>query len=538
VYRRPRPVHLSQHAACSALPAGDEGFLPRFLELAAATPDRLFARVDGRAVTFGELDARSAAFASRLTARGIGSGDRVALMLRNGGNALALLFAIARAGAVWVPINTGAVGANLAYVLSHAEPSLIVAESDLAPIVARCAGAGPIVDVATLAAADLAPHPAACASRSADAPYAIMYTSGTTGRPKGVTVSQRMLRLAGEAVALVTSARDGDVFYLWEPLFHIGGAQMIVLPLLRQVTLCIAERFRARRFWADVKACGATHMHYLGGILQILLGQPPGPLDRAHALRVAWGGGCPREVWQPFAARFGVEIRECYGMTECASITTANIDGPTGSVGKPLAWFDVAVVDAAGTPVAPGERGEIVVRERVAGALTRGYFKDPDATAAAFRDAAFRTGDLGSRDDAGNLYFCGRLGDSVRVRGENVAAAEVEGVAAEHPAVEACAMIGVAAAVGEAEIKLFVKLKPGANTTPRALSAWLAGNLAPYQRPRYIAFVDAFERTPSQRIVKHSLSKGIDDAFDASGDDAGQGCGGPAGGCFPRRGGA
>jgi carnitine-CoA ligase len=135
------------------------------------------------------------------------------------------------------------------------------------------------------------------------------------------------------------------------------------------------------------------------------------------------------------------------------------------------------------------------------------------------------------------MYFCGRLSDSVRVRGENVAAAEVEGVAAAHPAVEACAMIGVAADVGEAEIKLFVQLKPGANMTPGALSAWLAGNLAPYQRPRYIAFVDAFERTPSQRIVKHSLSKRTDDAFDAAGDGAQDGAD-LSGGSFPRRGSA
>jgi carnitine-CoA ligase len=510
----------------------DDGFLPSFLDLAAATPGRRFAFIDGRPVTFGELDMRSAAFAGQLTSRGIGSGDRVALMLRNGASALALLFAIARAGAVWVPINPRAVGANLAYVLEHAEPALVVAESDLLASVARCAaGVAPIVDVATLAAAPAAPSPAPSAPRSADAPYAIMYTSGSTGRPKGVTVSHRMLRLAGEAVALVASARDGDVFYLWEPLFHIGGAQMIVLPLLRNVTLVIAERFRARRFWADVKACGATHIHYLGGILQILLAQPPGPLDRAHALRTAWGGGCPREVWRPFAARFGVDIRECYGMTECASITTANIDGPIGSVGRPLAWFDVAVVDDAGTSVAPGARGEIVVRERVAGALTRGYFKDPGATAAAWRDGAFRTGDLGSLDDGGNLYLSGRLSDSVRVRGENVAAAEVESVAAGHPAVEACAMIGVAAEVGEAEIKLCVKLKPGANLTPPALSAWLAGHLAPYQRPRYLAFVDDFERTPSQRIIKHTLSKRTDDAFDASRDDAEQGRVDPAGRC-------
>ena len=343
-----------------------------------------------------------------------------------------------------------------------------------------------------------------------------MYTSGTTGRPKGVMVSHRMLRLAGEAAALVSAARDGDVLYVWEPLFHIGGAQLIVLPLIRNVTLVVSDRFSASRFWADLRACGATHMHFLGGILQILLKQPPTPLDRAHGVRIAWGGGCPRDVWEPFATRFGVEIRECYGMTECSSFTTANLDGTVGSVGVPIPWFDVALLDPAGQLVAPGERGEMVVRERLPGALTRGYFNDPDATARAFRGGAFHTGDLASRDAAGNLYFHGRMTDSVRVRGENVSAAEVEDVARKHPAVEDCVMIGVAAEVGEADIKLFVKLKPGMSLTPAELSHWLAPGLARYQRPRYIALVDEFERTPSQRIMKHKLSQRTDDAWDAA----------------------
>jgi crotonobetaine/carnitine-CoA ligase len=232
-------------------------------------------------------------------------------------------------------------------------------------------------------------------------------------------------------------------------------------------------------------------------------------------VRIAWGGGCPRDVWEPFATRFGVEIRECYGMTECSSFTTANLDGTVGSVGKPIPWFDVAVVDAAGSPVAIGERGEMVVRERLPGALTRGYFNDPEATAKTFRGGAFQTGDLASWDAAGNLYFHGRMTDSVRVRGENVAAAEVEEVARKHPAVEDCVMIGVAADVGEADIKLFVKLKPGMTLSPQELSAWLAPNLARYQRPRYIALVEEFERTASQRIMRHKLSKRTDDAWDA-----------------------
>src|SRR5439155_9998987 len=138
-------------------------------------------------------------------------------------------------------------------------------------------------------------------------------------------------------------------------------------------------RFSASQFWQQVRAEGATHIHFLGGILQILLKQPPTALDRTHGVRIAWGGGCPPDVWTPFEQRFGVQIRECYGMTEASSMTTYNDGGPAGSVGKPMPWFSVALLDQQGRPVPPHARGEIVVRTSVQGALTTGYFKDPEA---------------------------------------------------------------------------------------------------------------------------------------------------------------
>ena len=494
-----------------------EGFWELFAVACAEEPGRVYARFDGAPITFADLDRMSGAVAAGLAARGVARGDRVAVMLRNSPGALALIFGLARAGMVWVPVNAALRGEGLRHVLTHCDPRALVVEAESLDRVRECGAA--LAGVTTLDTGELdtllkgdarheAPPPAPSGT------FAIMYTSGTTGPAKGVIVTHRMLRLAGEGALLVAAARDGDVLFVWEPLYHIGGAQLIVLPLRRRVTLAMVGRFSAGRFWEEVRAEGATHIHFLGGILQILLKQPPGPLDRAHGARIAWGGGCPPDIWRPFEERFGMQIRECYGMTEASSFTTFNDSGVVGSVGRPVSWLRVAVLDEHGAPVPPGARGEITVRATDPGALTPGYFRNPAATARTLRDGALHTGDSGSFDAEGNLYFHGRMTDSVRVRGENVSAWEVEHVAATHPAVEDCAMIGVAADVGEGEIKLFVQPRAGAALDLAELSAWLAARLAPYQTPRYLAVVREFERTPSQRIMKHRLPATRDDGFD------------------------
>jgi crotonobetaine/carnitine-CoA ligase len=497
-----------------------DGFVGLLTARAAAEPDRVYARFSGEPLSYGELEQRSAAFAGYLRARGIVAGDRVAVMMRNSIATIAVVFGLARAGVAWVPVNAQQRGEGLNYLLTHSGPRLVVADIELAPQIAEAMGPDSALPVllhapggdldAVLAGTTRFDEPAP----AADAVFAIMYTSGTTGRPKGVIVSHRMLRLAAESVLYLSDARPGEVFFVWEPLYHIGGAQLLPLPMLRDVTLAMVERFSASRFWAQVREEGATHIHYLGGILQILLKQPPSAGDRDHGVRIAWGGGCPADIWPQFRDRFGVEIRECYGMTEASSLTTCNTSGVVGSVGRPMPWFTVRLLDGEGQQVAAGERGEIVVETSIPGAIFPGYLDNPEATAKALRGGALHTGDLGSFDADGNLSFHGRMTDSVRCRGENVSAWEVEHVAAEHDAVEDCAMIGVAADIGEQDIKLFVKPRHGAIIDPQTLSGWLGQRLAPYQNPRYIALVDEFERTASQRIMKHKLSPRLDDCWD------------------------
>lgn len=498
-----------------------DGFLERLRSSAAIEPDRVYARFNGKEMTIGALDRSSSAVAQWLRQRGLRPGDRVAVMMRNSAAAVFVIFGLAKAGIVWVPINVQQRGDGLQYLLSHSRPRLLihdavlgevvdaaVAETDLPRVRHGEDNASDVLDIVAGGGNFDEPSPAPSAQ------LAIMYTSGTTGRPKGVIVTHRMLFLASKAVAVVSDIRDGDVFLVWEPFFHVGGAQLLSLPLNHAVVLGVVDRFSASRFWDDVRREGATHIHYLGGILQILLKQPASSADRDHRVRIAWGGGCPADTGHAVEDRFGLQIRECYGMTEASSITTVDQEGVLGSVGRPVPWLSVAILDEAGQSVAAGQRGEIVVSARDEEAIFPAYFDNPEATARALKNGSLHTGDFGSFDAEGRLFFHGRMTDSARCRGENVSAYEVEHVAAQHPDVADCAMIGVAADVGEQDIKLFVQPREGSNIEPTLLSKWLQQRLASYQVPRYIAIVDEFERTASQRIMKHRLSSRLDDGWD------------------------
>ena len=491
---------------------------------AAADPDHIVCRLGDQVMTRGDLATRASAFARALVNGGLQQGERVAVMLENSPDHLAVIFGLAKAGMVWVPVNTRLRGRGLAYILEHSAPGLVLAEAAFGPVLeaalpAKLAGAvllrapGEEGLFGALESAG-ASWGQAVSEEGASALLNISYTSGTTGRPKGVLVTHRMLQAATQAVLSLAEIRDGDRMIVWEPFFHIGGSQLLIIPLLHKVTLALVERFSASRFWDQVRENGASQIHYLGSVLPVLLKQPARPEDRRHGARIAWGGGCPRDIWREVEARFALSLRECYGMTETSSIVSCNFTGKLGSVGRALSWFEMTIVDEAGRPVAPGKLGEIAVRERAPGVLFKGYFRDPTTTAAALRNGLLLTGDLGSCDSEGDFYFHGRKSDSLRHRGENVSAFDVEDVVRQHPDVEECAVIGVPGELGEQDIKLFVKVKPGRSYSPSGLVAWCADRLAGFQLPRYIVEVDRFDKTASERIIKHALPRDIAGAWD------------------------
>ena len=228
-----------------------------------------------------------------------------------------------------------------------------------------------------------------------------------------------MMRIASEATLRVANAKAGDRLFVWEPLCHIGGAQMLMVPFLEPVQLHVVERFSASRFWEQWRGAGATHLHYLGGILDILAQAPQPP--QSH-IQTAWGAGVAARSWDAIRQRLGCEIRECYGMTECSSFATLNASGKPGSIGRPLPWLRVELLGQDGLPVAPGEAGEIVLSSDIEGAFLPGYLDNPEASRRALRDGRLHTGDSARRDADGDYFFIGRATDSMRVRGENVSA--------------------------------------------------------------------------------------------------------------------
>lgn len=452
-----------------------------------------------------------------LTSLGLRPGDRVAVMLGNHANHIALIYALILSGIIWVPVNTRVKAAGAGYILGHSRPALIVIEPEyegLASEAIRQCGASisaeklPTFRGTTGGAAPVV-HPS-----EPHAPLSIIYTSGTTGAPKGVILTHRMLRVASEAALIAADAHDGDRLFLWEPLCHIGGAQMLLAPFLRDVELYVVSAFSASRFWEQIAASQATHLHYLGGILDILMAQPHERQPANHSLRVAWGAGVSAKTWEPIQQRMGVRLRECYGMTEGSSFATVNGNGKPGSIGRALPWINVALLDSQDRPVAVGEIGQIVLSTAVEGVFFPGYLDNPEATARVLKDGKLYTGDLARADEDGDLYFVGRTTDSMRVRGENVSAWEIERVFATHSAIAAVAAVGVPASIGEQDVLLYVQFRPGMAVDFNTLAAWADRVLPSFQQPRYYKEIDRFELTPSERIRKHLLPRDVSTAWD------------------------
>jgi len=498
-------------------PPGDETVIDWLMQRARQTPDAVYCTYRGQALQCAELARQVLQVAARLAGRGVRPGDRVALMLATDPLHLATLLALARLGAVRVPVNIHLRGAPLVHLLAQLKPRWLVADPEHRAVLEE---AGPLPQMlwreALLASDDddAAADTALPAPPTADDILALTLSSGTTGAPKGVRKSDRHLRAGAEAVLRLTDAGPGDVFLFWEALHHGAGVAVALAALKGGFRLAMVERFSASGFWDDARAAGATHVHHLGGVVAMLMKQAARADDRDHPVRIAWGGGCPPALWAAFAQRFGVEVREGYGLSELLTFVTMNRDGPVGSIGKPLSHYDLLLCDEQGEPVPPGVTGEITLRARVPGLGFLGYADSPEADRACRRGDWFLTGDLAVQDAEGWLRYAGRGKDMLRRRGINISAWEVEQVFAGHPDLEEVALVGVPGELGDDELKLFVRPREGHAVEPLALVRWAESRLPYFQLPRYVSVVAEFPKTPTQRIQKKDLPRGTHDAWD------------------------
>lgn len=499
-----------------------------FLEEAVArNADRPFLLWDDTVQTYGDFDRAVDRAAALWHDIGVRRGDRVAFLADNSPAFLHAWLGLAKLGAVLVAVNTGFTADEAAYPIAHSEARFALVDPAHTAVAQRVRRQVPGLE-AVFATGPDGPGPdfaAAAVELDGAAPpvdlvgddlVSLIYTSGTTGRPKGVMQTHRNYVLTGQAYPAWMRMARGDRIYACLPLFHINSQAYSTMGAIgAEGALVLAPRFSAGRFWPDVRRHGVTVFNFIGAMTVILSKKPPGPDDRDHAVRVAYGvPALPPDVRADIEERFGLACISGFGMSETTFGLLEPPDGPRkpGTMGVPRSHPDPSVplteakvVDGRGAEVPRGQVGELVLRTA---ATMLGYFRDPERTAEALRDGWLHTGDTAYQDDDGWFFFVDRKKDIVRRRGENVSSLEVETVLNAHDDVLESAVIGVPSELTDEELCAFVVAKPDHGVDARALVDWAAQHLAPFKLPRYVEVVDALPKTPTSKIEKYALRAG------------------------------
>jgi crotonobetaine/carnitine-CoA ligase len=492
---------------------------------ASLDPDRQFVQCASDWVSLGELDRRSDRVAAALQAMGINKGDRIAINLPNCIEYIVLIYAIAKAGAIQVPLNTYLRGEFLRHQLVQTEPSLYITDEAglrlLAPVLpnlsrhprlALVGGAAHDADLPETvdytewetAGGELGPVEIVPSDVCA-----IIYTSGTTGPSKGCTITH------GYYCNLVNVFIDfgwyekGDIVFGANPLFHFSGQTWLVAAALAvRGSVIVEPAFSASRYMARIRETGATTALGMGAMGAAILAQPPSADDRNHKLRHITFMPSTPELVQRFEERFGIAaFAEVFGQSECWPALLGDPRGPRcpGSMGKITPGLEVKIVDDDDNEVPPGQPGEIVVRPTESYRLFSGYWNNEPATVATFRNLWHHTGDQGRMDSDGYFWFVDRKKDSLRRRGENVSSIELEQAICTHPAIANVAVHAVPSEMSEDDIKACVVLAPGETVEPKELFEFFRTALPYYAVPRYIEFLDALPANVNGRVQKFKL---------------------------------
>jgi crotonobetaine/carnitine-CoA ligase len=502
---------------------------------AAKYRDKDFLIFEEQRDTYEEFNRKVNRVGNLLLNLGIKKGEPVCLMISNRPEFLYIWFGLNKIGAVMVPINTAFKTSECRYLLAHSEAAAIFVEPEFVEIIQavrgdcpnlkniivlsseKSAGVLSFPELFEVAADDLAP-----VAISDNDLASIVYTSGTTGLPKGVMHTHGNYALCGEAMLLRSGVGENDRMMIIMPLFHINAQFYSTMGCLTAgATLILQRRFSASQFWDQVDRYRPTQFNLIGAIGRVLVSLPPHPAEKNNSIRIANGALVTQDMFDAFTNRFGINIIDGYGLTECPLTCHNPYDGlkKIGSIGLPAAhpkmpFAEMKVVDDSGNEVPDGVVGELVVRSPV---QMKGYFKDPEKTSEVMAGGWLRTGDNVYRDEDGYYFFVDRKKDIIRRRGENISSVEVENVINNHPAVEESAVIGVQSELTEDEVKAFIVLKEGCYVDPREIHAWCSERLAAFKVPRYIEYRESLLRTATEKIEKHVLRRENDNSkcFDA-----------------------
>ena len=496
--------------------------LPQLLKTQAATNgDHLFLVDHQSQITFAQADRLSSNIATSLIELGVKPGDNVALYLENRAETVLLALAINKISAIWVPINTDYKGQWLANTLTDSEPKVLITQASFmlkSKEIIESSGIRNTVVLDTdeqsyAALTDSPPFKVDYAAIDYGDTSAIMWTSGTTGKSKGVMVSHNnWLRPIIQGTSVLYSSEPGDVIMNVLPMYHAAAWNTAILrALVEGITVVIEKRFSVSNFWQRVNQHGVTQAFTLGAMHMFLWNAPPSEQDKNNSLRRLQAVPIPPDIASPFEQRFDLTLLGTgYGQSECMMLISEaghNKPAPPHSMGYATADVEIKLFNEQNEEVPLGDVGEIRVRPLEQHIICNGYFNNPTATQEAWINGWFCTGDMARSDASQAYYFSDRKKDAVRYGGRNISTLEVESVVRKHPAIADLAVYGLPCPEldAEDELSLAVVLKQSHSVSAEQLARFINDNAPHYFVPRYIHFTDSLPYTPTNKIQKFKL---------------------------------
>lgn len=492
-------------------------------------PNKIYLFFEDQEISYRDFNDNINRIANVLLNLGIKRGDKVCLMQFNSPEFLYSWFAINKIGGVMTPINTAFKDDEVKYILTHSQAKCIIYDPNFEEIINKVRNECEFLEDLICTERSFAPsviHLAEMMKNSStslgdvkiddddDAIY--VYTSGTTGLPKGVMLSHRCWILTGQSFAYTIGLKSEDRIMTPNPLFHANAQAYSTMGSLSVgASLVLIKKFSASRTWDQTRKYNTKKLVLVGAMTPMLWNQPGKDSDSGNPVETLVAGFVPKEYFGDFEKRFGVRVQTVFSLTECAMCIMGPREGvgvrKIGGVGVPMQHPDrniknvVKIVDKIGNDVSPNTPGEIIVRNP---AIMKGYFRDPESTEKTLKDGWVFTGDSGYMDEDGYFFFVAREKDIIRKKGENISAVELENIITKHPRIAEAAVIAVPSNLGhgEDEIKAYV-VPSSKDLKAEEVITWCTERLAPFKVPRYIELRENLPKTATGRVKKDILKK-------------------------------